>query len=1358
MYINFITNYKRIPAFTVILVFQMGRRSHSHSPVKGRSERQRRSRDRDRQDRHRYERDRKYSRGNGNRRSASKDQYVRERERDRGRHGRRDSPIREQRYSHRGKAKRWGRNWERDYSSDDDHQNREHHRGRDSDRARADDRSRERHRRYLSDYDREQRLRDRSVDEDEDGNESHNRRRRPSDSSSDRDAERLRKKGERHSSKLSHSDRHQERRERKSSTEESDSGSEEEPEVSCVKVKVEPDSDDSSKSKSKKQFPGQQKEKLRDSPFGRGNENEKMEVITSRKESDPESKIIKKEKSDKKDKNSEPLQKDIEQRVEKHEGKRKRSDSNEIDSESSDKGAHLDKGHKKLQDIPKESHSEKERKSRKKENSSSESKSEDSEDENSEEKEIKKGKKNNEKSDSGSESHVRGKKDGPHEKLVERKGNSLDDDLHSHEQLQEKRAERSRIDISDNEARGRKEVEEKGNDNEGPQQQEKSSTVKNKGDGSSEDSSSSESDHKEKHKKHLEKKGRMSEDEKRIKEKDEKKDNRQSDSEKESSAKARRSRKSDTDSDHEGSSENSQKKTKKQRKVKKKKHSEKRSRKKTGSSSSSSSDECDKVVRKSTSPGIYDSNDETTEQELLRKKKQLEEQLKIEEEIRMRSENLEKEREAARARKYKAMKQKENDSDIEEDSHKKKNKTKNKKSRSRSRSQSASSHDLKADDKRENKSKKNRSGKKSRPHSSDEDGSDNDRSRRSKGRESEEPQIGGRYWGGEHSAETTRQMKAKQTKSSDTYWNKYADKLGIQIENPRYRDYGSERGRDKEGGRRREEWSSSSDRKRRANSEDDERRDSKKRKDVVGGDNKENSTSDPPAKPLIQKPVVDPLTLKTGGAYIPPAKLKMMQAQITDKSTVQFQRLAWEALKKSINGLVNKVNVSNIGIIVRELLKENIIRGRGILCRALMQAQSFSPTFTHVYSAMVAILNSKFPQIGELLLKRLVIQLRRGVRRNDKNICTSSCRFIAHLINQQVAHEVVALEILTLLLEKAKDLSDESEVGDKSRNNSCELAILFLTECGMKLSEVTPRGMNIIFETLRHILHEGKLEQRVTYMIEVIFAVRKDGFKDHASVPEELDLVEEDDQYTHIVELDGKMEGEDILNVFKHDPEYEENEEKYKEIRTGILGDGSDDSSSEGGSDSGSDSDDEESDDEEEKAESQIIIDQTETNMVAFRRTVYLTIQSSLDVDECAHKLLKGEIKPGWESELCNMILDCCAQQRTYIKFYGLLAQRFCLISKVYQEPFEQIFKEVYDTCHRLETEKLRNVARLFAHLLFSDAISWEVLNHVHLNEDETTSSSRVFVKILFQVSWKNFIMEYNHRYECHFSQNDLAL
>ena len=70
------------------------------------------------------------------------------------------------------------------------------------------------------------------------------------------------------------------------------------------------------------------------------------------------------------------------------------------------------------------------------------------------------------------------------------------------------------------------------------------------------------------------------------------------------------------------------------------------------------------------------------------------------------------------------------------------------------------------------------------------------------------------------------------------------------------------------------------------------------------------------------------LTVRSGGTYIPPARLRALQAQITDKSSKEYQRMAWEALKKSINGLINKINVSNIKFIVPELFGENLVRGR----------------------------------------------------------------------------------------------------------------------------------------------------------------------------------------------------------------------------------------------------------------------------------------------------------------------------------------------------------------------------------------------------------------------------------------------
>ena len=177
----------------------------------------------------------------------------------------------------------------------------------------------------------------------------------------------------------------------------------------------------------------------------------------------------------------------------------------------------------------------------------------------------------------------------------------------------------------------------------------------------------------------------------------------------------------------------------------------------------------------------------------------------------------------------------------------------------------------------------------------------------------------------------------------------------------------------------------------------------------------------------------------------------------------------------------------------------------------------------------------------------------------------------------------------------------------------------------MKLTEVSRKGIEAIFEMLRNILHEGQLDKRVQYMIEVIFQVRKDGFKDHEAVPEELDLVEEENQFTHLITLDEATDSQDILNVFKFDAEYINNEDKYKELSKEIL------NSDVSGSESEEEDDEEESSDEDSTAVAEgkedIIVDNTETNLTALRRTIYLTIHSSLDFEECAHKLMKMQLK-----------------------------------------------------------------------------------------------------------------------------------
>lgn len=120
-------------------------------------------------------------------------------------------------------------------------------------------------------------------------------------------------------------------------------------------------------------------------------------------------------------------------------------------------------------------------------------------------------------------------------------------------------------------------------------------------------------------------------------------------------------------------------------------------------------------------------------------------------------------------------------------------------------------------------------------------------------------------------------------------------------------------------------------------------------------------------------------------------------------------------------------------------------------------------------------------------------------------------------------------------------------------------------------------------------------------------------------------------------------------------------------------------------------------------------MDFTEQDMVNLRRQIYLVIMSSVHYEECVHKILKLNIAEGQEKEVCTMLIDCCAMEKMFNRFFVLQAERLCRLNPVYQDNFTEGFGVQYNTVHRLETNKLRNIGKFFAHLLYTDAIPWSI-------------------------------------------------
>ena len=229
------------------------------------------------------------------------------------------------------------------------------------------------------------------------------------------------------------------------------------------------------------------------------------------------------------------------------------------------------------------------------------------------------------------------------------------------------------------------------------------------------------------------------------------------------------------------------------------------------------------------------------------------------------------------------------------------------------------------------------------------DGNDGWVEKRRGKREVEREDWGGHQWRSERGdvAEKGHRKREAEDKHRDKDCHFGRD---MEDEDDRQRNRYREEVDDDERYRRRRGERTDGDRKQRREREGNEgREDSRslrekeKEKDGDGKVNEHLKSQKPLAMPGGGNPNADSANLgRSGGVYIPPFKLARMMKEVEDKSSVEYQRLTWDALRKSINGLVNKVNATNIKNIILELFAENLIRGRGLFCRSCVKSQMAS--------------------------------------------------------------------------------------------------------------------------------------------------------------------------------------------------------------------------------------------------------------------------------------------------------------------------------------------------------------------------------------------------------------------------------
>jgi pre-mRNA-splicing factor CWC22 len=461
----------------------------------------------------------------------------------------------------------------------------------------------------------------------------------------------------------------------------------------------------------------------------------------------------------------------------------------------------------------------------------------------------------------------------------------------------------------------------------------------------------------------------------------------------------------------------------------------------------------------------------------------------------------------------------------------------------------------------------------------------------------------------------------------------------------------------------------------------------------------ENSVSDPPAT-------------------VPAATA----AAASDAEERAFQREYWDALRRSLMGIVNKTTAHNVAFTAREILRENVVRGRGLFCRAVLRAQNHSPELTPVLAALVSVVNSKVPMVGNLLVTRLVFQFKRCYKRHDIHGMSAAARFIAHLVAQRVQHELLLLKILATLLCNGTPSPDEIQ------------AAANVFRDGFKyLEHANPTAFNFILEPIRDLVGRGTLDLTSECTLEGLLSlVRKWQDEKEATdiIPRGLDLVDPDEQTTHTVDLDDDVQVEQSLDNFEYDPNFEETEAAYDRLKEEILG--PDDVEPELPPPPEPESASASTLDAPPAAASSPDAALSTEELTAQRKAVFLIFRSSIRAEEAAHKLLK-QVPAGRESIVRSMLLEAACRERTFDATYASISELLCKSSARYQHQFETAFLELYATIDGVESKAIDIHARIYAHLLRQRAIHWDVLRVVRVTEQDTTASSRRFIRVLLQ-------------------------
>mmetsp|Transcript_4824 Transcript_4824/g.11480 ORF Transcript_4824/g.11480 Transcript_4824/m.11480 type:complete len:215 (-) Transcript_4824:1913-2557(-) len=139
-----------------------------------------------------------------------------------------------------------------------------------------------------------------------------------------------------------------------------------------------------------------------------------------------------------------------------------------------------------------------------------------------------------------------------------------------------------------------------------------------------------------------------------------------------------------------------------------------------------------------------------------------------------------------------------------------------------------------------------------------------------------------------------------------------------------------------------------------------------------------------------------------------------------------------------------------------------------------------------------------------------------------------------------------------------------------------------------------------------------------------------------------------------------------------------------------------------------------------------------EISHTSLKKHLYLLIMSSLSAYEAAHKIRNMKIPLTKKPYVGIVLLESYLHEKTPINYHSDLVSILCVLDTETKLVFEQCFVEVYERVESLSVSKIKMIGNFFSYLFQNNSISWKLFYKIQFTTEKTTSSKRIFLKIVF--------------------------